>query len=59
VTLTVFNLLGQEVATLVDDNLAAGSHTVTWDASKLPTGIYLYQLQAGDYHAVRKLLYLK
>jgi len=59
VTLTVYNLLGQEVAILVDENLDAGPHSVTWDASELPTGIYLYQLQAGDYRAVRKLLYLK
>jgi hypothetical protein len=59
VTLKIFNLLGQEVATLVDQNMKAGQHSISWNASNLPTGIYLYQLEAGDYHAVKKMLYLK
>ena len=59
VTLIVFNLLGQEVATLVDNEISAGTHAISWDASGLPSGIYLYKLEAGDFRAVKKLLFLK
>ena len=48
VNLSVFNLLGQRVATLLDGvQMASGQHTVSFDARNLPTGIYIYQLQAG------------
>jgi photosystem II stability/assembly factor-like uncharacterized protein len=47
VTLTVYDVLGRLVATLVDREKAPGSYTVTFDGSKLPSGIYLYRLQAG------------
>ncbi len=42
VELTVYNLIGQKVATLVNDNLSAGIHKAQWNASKLPSGIYIY-----------------
>lgn len=48
VTLKIFNLLGQEVATLVSEELPAGSYSTRWDASGLASGVYLYRLQAGD-----------
>ncbi|MGD8415389.1 MAG: T9SS type A sorting domain-containing protein, partial [Candidatus Latescibacterota bacterium] len=48
VTLKVFNMLGQEVTTLVDAEQAAGVYEVRFDASDLASGLYLYQLQAGD-----------
>ncbi len=58
VTLTVFNCLGQQVATLVQGEEEAGYHQVRFDGSGLSTGVYLYRLQAGSYVQTRKLLLL-
>ena len=46
INLTVFNVLGQEVATLVNTNMVAGSHNVNFDASALNSGVYLYRIEA-------------
>ena len=59
VTLKVYDVLGREVATLVDGEMNAGMHEVTFDASRLASGIYLYQVRAGAFTATRKLLLLK
>jgi len=59
VSLKVYDLLGREVATLVDSRMEAGSHQVTFDASRLTSGIYFYRLQAGTFVASRKLALLK
>ncbi len=59
VRLEVFNLLGQRVATLVDERLAAGDHTAPFDASHLPSGTYLYRLQAGQHVVTRPLSLVK
>jgi len=59
VTLKVFNLLGQEVATLVNTQQPAGNYEVKFDASNLSSGIYLYKLQAGDFSSVKKLILMK
>jgi hypothetical protein len=48
VELSIYNLLGQKVATLVDEQKRAGYHRVEWDASGFASGVYLYRLQAGD-----------
>jgi len=48
VTLTVYDVLGNEVATLVNEEKAVGSYEVEFDASNLPSGIYFYRIQAGD-----------
>jgi hypothetical protein len=55
VTLTVFNVLGQQVSTLVDGEREAGFHEVSFDASGLASGVYLYRLQAGSFVESRKL----
>jgi len=47
--LAVFDNAGRVVATLADDNLDAGTHTRTFDASGLPAGLYLYRLSSGGY----------
>ena len=59
VNLTIFNILGQEVATLVDEVIAAGSHNVTWNASDVASGVYFYKLTAGDLTLTKKMVLLK
>jgi hypothetical protein len=60
VTLKVFNTLGQEVSTLADNALMnRGDHTIAFDASRLPSGVYFYALSAGPYSAARKMVLLK
>ena len=59
VTLIVYNLRGKEIASLVDGKQPAGNHEVTWDASNVASGIYFYQLQAGDFVQTRKMVLLK
>ena len=55
----MYNLAGQEVATLVEQVLPAGVHGVRWDATGYPSGIYLYCLEAGPHALVRKMLLLR
>jgi len=59
VIMKVFNLLGQEVATLVSENLNAGIYSVNFDASNLTSGIYIYKISAGKYEASKKMLLIK
>jgi hypothetical protein len=59
VTLTVFNTLGQQVATLVAGEVDAGFHEVTFDASGLASGVYFYRLHAGGYTQIRKMLLVR
>ena len=59
VTLKVYNIIGQEVATLFQGFQKAGSYTANFDASKLASGVYMYRLQAGQFDATKKMLYLK
>lgn len=59
VTLTAFDLLGRKVATLANGVQVAGSHTATFNGADLPSGIYFYRLQAGDFVAARKMVLLK
>jgi hypothetical protein len=55
----VYNALGEQVANLVNTVLAAGRHSVVFDASQLPGGIYLYRLDAGAFVQVKKMTLLK
>jgi hypothetical protein len=59
ITLKVFDLLGREVATLVDGEQTAGFKSVTWDAGGVPSGVYLYKLTAGAFSAVKAMVLIK
>jgi hypothetical protein len=59
VTLKVYNILGEEVATLVSERLNAGSYKYNWSAENLASGVYLYQIQAGDFFDVKKMVLLR
>lgn len=59
VTLAVYNVIGERVATLVDDNMSVGWHTVRFDASRLSSGLYIYRLAAGATTIVHKMMLVK
>jgi hypothetical protein len=59
VTLKVFNILGSEVATLVNENLSAGAYKYNFDAQNLASGVYLYELNAGNFREIKKMNLLK
>lgn len=59
VTLEIYNLLGERVAILLKKQMPAGSFNVTFNASALPSGMYLYRMQANGFSSVRKMLLLK
>ncbi len=59
VTLKVFNILGEEVANLVEGKVTAGSHSVEFDASNLSSGTYIYRLTAGKFVSTKKMILLK
>jgi hypothetical protein len=59
VSLTVFNLVGQEVSVLVNEKQSAGNYEVEFDASELTTGVYLYKLQINGFTSVKRMTVLK
>jgi Secretion system C-terminal sorting domain len=58
-TLKIYDVLGNEVATLVDEYKPAGSYEVEWNASEYPSGVYFYQLTTGNYIETMKMILLK
>ncbi|MBI5470745.1 MAG: T9SS type A sorting domain-containing protein [Ignavibacteriae bacterium] len=59
VMLKVYDVLGREVATLVDENLSAGKYEATFDAKGLASGLYFYRLQSGSFVETKKLMVLR
>ena len=64
VKLTIYNIMGQQVITLVNEPQAAGSYKVVWDGRNqrgqvVPSGLYFYRLEAGDFKAQKRMLLLK
>jgi hypothetical protein len=59
VTLKVYNILGSEVVTLVNENLSAGAYKYNFDAANLASGVYLYELKAGNFREIKKMNLLK
>lgn len=58
-TLSVYNLLGEKIATLLSQELSAGKYTIDFNASNLSTGVYFYNLDSGDFSAIKKMIILK
>ncbi len=59
ITLKVFDILGNEIETLVNEEKSAGTYEITWYAENLPSGVYFYQLRAGNYINTKKMMLLK
>ncbi len=59
VTLNIYDILGQKVSTLVNQQQRAGTYKVTFDGSNLSSGIYFYQLHSGNFQVVKKMLLMK
>jgi hypothetical protein len=59
VTLKTYDILGRQVATLINENKVAGFYDITFDASKLPSGVYIYQLKVNDFVTSKKMNLLK
>lgn len=59
VNLTIFDILGNKVATLINEIQNTGKYQLTWNANDLPSGIYFYRLRAGNYRETRKMILIK
>jgi len=59
VQLKIYDILGKEVATLVNKNQSSGEYTLTFNASKLNSGVYFYTLKAGSFFSTKKMLLIK
>lgn len=58
-TLKIYDILGNEVTTLVDEYKEAGRYTLNFDASRLSSGVYIYRITAGEFTDVKKMVILK
>ncbi len=59
VSLKVYDLLGKEIAVLVNEKLSPGNYIYEFDGSKIPSGTYIYKLESGNFSEVRKMILLK
>jgi len=59
VSIKIFNVLGSEIETLVNEEKPVGTYELSWNAANLPSGVYFYQLQAGSFVQTRKMILLK
>ena len=57
--LKVYGILGNEIATLVNEEKPAGSYEIKFDGNSLPSGIYFYQIRAGNFTGTKKMILLK
>jgi hypothetical protein len=59
VKLVVFDILGKEISTVVNEKLNAGTYEVKFDGSNLPSGIYFYRLETGSFSEVKRMVLIK
>ena len=59
VSLKVFNTLGEEISELINETKPAGNYSVSFDAGKLPSGVYFYKISTGNFSESKKMIYLK
>jgi len=59
VEVSVYNVRGERVATLVNERQESGSHTVVWNAEKVGSGVYFIRMQAGRVERIKKCLFVK
>jgi hypothetical protein len=59
VSITLYDVLGNEVKTILKGHYSVGSHTIRFNANTLPSGVYFYHFNAGSYQQIRKLLLLR
>ena len=59
VNLSIYNLLGQKVTTLVNETQQVGSYQVEWDANEMASGIYYYRIEAGKFQDVKKMVLIR
>ncbi len=59
VNVSIYNMIGQKVATLVNKNMTAGYHSIVWNAVNFPSGVYLYRIEAGSFNQTKRMVLLK
>ena len=59
VSIKIFNIIGEQILELINQNMEAGKHSVNWNAEGLPSGTYLYRLESNNFTSTKKLLLLK
>jgi len=59
VSIKVYNLMGQEMATIENETMAAGSYSKSWNAAAMPSGVYFYRMETGNFIATKKLILMK
>ena len=59
VQIKVFDVLGNEIATLVNEEKPAGTYEVDWNAANYPSGVYMYKLVSDDFTETKKMIFIK
>ena len=59
VRMEIYDILGRRLAVLIDEQKEAGYHSLIWQASNVPTGVYFYRIKTGDFEKTRKMMLLK
>ncbi|MBL8016525.1 MAG: T9SS type A sorting domain-containing protein [Ignavibacteria bacterium] len=59
VSLKIFDMIGNEISSLVSESKPPGSYDVSWDASNFPSGVYFYELRAGEFTERKKMVLVK
>jgi hypothetical protein len=59
VTMKIYDVLGKEVANIINENLKSGTYEIPFNAGQLSSGIYFYKLQSGDFSDIKKMVVIK